>query len=135
MNSVLQITIPCKPLSTNHIYGRSKFGVFLTKEAKDFKIMVKQIIGEKRLMFDESKHYVSVEMYVYLNNFFTKAGKINKKSGDFDNFKKLLIDSIFDHIGINDALVCDGLDRKRYGAKDQTVIILKLERLEGLAQV
>lgn len=132
MSSILQIVIPCKPLTTNHIYGRSKFGMYLKKPAKEFKQMIKNTLKGKTLNFDPSKNYVSLETYFYLKNFYTKKGSINLKAGDVDNFKKILIDAIFEHLGINDAYVCDGVDKKRHGNEDSTVVIVRIERRESL---
>ena len=135
MSSILQITIPHKPLTTNHIYGRSKFGVFLKKEAKEFKKMIKEYMNGMKLEFNPTKNYISIEMYFYLANFYTKSGSINLKAGDTDNFKKILTDAIFESLCINDAYICDGIDKKRHGKEDKTIVIVKVERREALDHV
>ena len=133
---VISLVIPRKPLTTNHIYGQKKYGKgrFLKDEAKDFKKEIQILMRGKRLPYDESKHYVGIEYYIYLSNFWTKKKKINLKSGDCDNFKKLVQDSIFDCLKINDAIICDDGTKKRYGEKDTTVIIIRLHPLEELGE-
>ena len=136
MSSILQITIPHKPLTTNHIYGRTRFGkTYLKEEAKNFKEMVKGIMNGSKLNYDPKKHYISLETYFYLSRFYTNSGSINLKAGDIDNFKKILIDAIFESLCINDAYICDGFDRKRYGLEDKTIVIVKVERREALDHV
>ena len=130
---ILTITIPCKPLSTNHIYGRSKFGgTYLKKEAKQFKQMVSLGINQK-FNFNESKHYISVEYYFYMSDLYTKKGSINKKSLDLDNCLKILQDAIFDKLKINDAFILDQKSYKRYGNENKIIVIIRAERKEALA--
>jgi len=132
MPSILQIKIPCKPLTTNHIYGRSRFGsTFLKKEAKDFKKIVSSLV-KTSIDFKEGKHFISVEYYFYLTSLYTKAGRINKKSIDLDNCLKILQDSIFNKLGINDAFILDQKSFKRYGEKDCIIVIIRAERIESL---
>ena len=135
MSSILQIKIPCKPLTTNHIYGRSRFGsTFLKKEAKDFKKFVSSLV-QSTIDFKEGKHFISVEYYFYLTSLYTKAGKINKKSIDLDNCLKILQDSIFDKLGINDAFVLDQKSFKRYGENDCIFVIIRAERIEAIDNI
>ena len=133
MSSILQIQFMCKPLSVNHTHGRSRFGgVYLKKEAKAFKSMIAGLINSK-FAFNEKTHFISIEYYFYLSNFYTKTGTINKKATDIDNMVKLTNDAVFEKLGINDCFVCDLQLKKRYGIEDKTVIIIRAERREALA--
>lgn len=130
MSTILQISFPHKVLSVNHIYGRSKFGTYLKPEAKKFKQMVADGINTK-LDFNPDKHFISVECYFYMDNFYTKKGAINRKATDLDNFQKLLFDAIFDKLCINDAYICNSSSQKRHG-DNKTVVIIKVCRREAL---
>lgn len=130
---VLSFSIPYKPLTTNHIYGQRKFGGrFLKPEVVKFKKEVEIILKDKSLNYDEKTEYIEIEYYFYLSNFYTKKGLINKKSGDIDNFKKALQDSIFKSLGIDDSAICNDVTKKRFSEKDYTVVIIRTARLDCL---
>lgn len=123
---MLIIEIPKKPLTTNHIYGHAKNGrKYIKDEGKAFQLMVKLLMRGKTLKFDDRSEYLRVEYYFHLKNFFTLKGQINKHSGDCDNFKKLLQDSIFNCLGINDGVICNTEDFKLPGKFDRTIVIIK----------
>lgn len=130
---VLKLLIPRKPLTVNHIYGQTRFGrKFLKPEAVQFKKEVELLMRGKFLPYNENKHFIKTKFYFGLSNFWTAKGLINKKSGDTDNFKKLLQDSIFDFLGINDAVICRTVDDKFYAKEDFTGVLLQLGDLAEL---
>lgn len=126
---ILEVTIPNKCLSTNSIYKRNRFGVYLSAEAKKYKLAISNIVRGKEFKCNPKTHYISTECYFYLSKFYTKDGKISCTAGDVDNFKKITLDAIAKTLGFNDAFVCDSIDKKRPGKEDKTIIILRLEKL------
>lgn len=130
---MLKIIIPKKPLTTNHIYGQAKNGRrFIKPEGLAFQQMVKLLMRGKTLKFDDRSEFLRVEYYFHLSNFFTLKGQINKHSGDCDNFKKLLQDSIFKCLGINDGVICNTEDFKLPSKKDRTIVIIKPKPISEL---
>lgn len=133
--SILRIVLPRKPLTVNHIYGQAKNGRrFIKEEGQLFKLEIQDIMRGKSLPYDETKHFIRVECYFYLSNFYTKKGLINKKSGDEDNFKKLLLDSIFQCLKIDDSSVCETSSIKTWGKDDMTVVIISTGLLSSLSR-
>lgn len=123
---MLQIVIPRKPLSVNHIYGQTRYGrKYLKKYAVDFKKEVEVIMRGKFLDYDERKHIIEIEYYFYLKDLFTRKGTINKRLGDADNFKKLVQDSVFKCLGIDDSAICKDLTLKLPSNEDAIVIIVR----------
>lgn len=134
MSSILKIVIPRKMVSTNHLYGQAKNGRRYIKEEGQLLILeIKEIMRGKKLDYDETLHFIKVEYYFYLSNFWTKKGLINKKAGDEDNYKKVLIDTITRCLGVDDSSVCDSATTKRYAEKDCTIVIISTHPLYALA--
>ncbi len=124
---MLILEIPRKPLSTNHIYGQARNGRrFIRPDGVEFKQMVELLMRGKTLKFDDRREYLRVEYYFLISNFLTLKGQINKHSGDCDNFKKLLQDSIFKCLNINDGVICNTEDFKlpSVTGKDRTIVKL-----------
>ena len=121
----LKLNFDIAPLTINHAYIFRGWRKFPTKEMKHFK----QFICDEMLL-----HRGSVDLFrqnfdgvspltlkidFYLTDFFTKKNRINLKSGDLDNFLKLSIDSIFEQLLINDALICKIIATKNNSQKNR----------------
>ena len=74
-------TLNIKPLSINQAYRYSNNRCYLTKEAKEYKSKIQEIIK------DENKIKGKVKLYV-------QFGFKDKRKRDVDNYLKIFIDSI-----------------------------------------
>jgi hypothetical protein len=112
---VLELTIPLLPCSVNRSKTRSRHGtIFTTAEYRQKKkeIMTHLIRFKSDMlvfaeMFDRRYHYIRIDWKMYRKRdvYYTKKGDLSLKAGDTDNYKKQFKDCIFEHLGINDALV------------------------------
>ena len=75
------------PPSVNHIYQRTKKGVFLTKQATDYRLEVMATIGRGHLTLNYPLS-VSVDLY-----------PPDKRKRDIDNTMKALLDALT-HAGV-----------------------------------
>ena len=85
--------------------------------------------------FDEKKHFISMEMYVYTPKeiLFKKEGGISARSGDVDAHK-VKIDTVFRSLGLDDKLVREYriITPQSHDDKFNYILILKLEKLCNL---
>lgn len=96
----MKIIIPFQTPSINHLYARRGFRSFLTKEAKEIKEKIHQLVPEDKeseSWTKESKFRVITEVY---ENWYTKKGDIARK--DVANREKFVTDSIFDELKVDD---------------------------------
>jgi len=93
---MLEIIIPFKTPSVNHLYGHHGFRKYLKPEAKELRDKITQIVKGKSKPKGEFLK-VTVEIH---ENWYNKDGTIKKK--DVSNREKFLIDSIFDALDIDD---------------------------------
>lgn len=130
---MITITIPGKPPTLNNAYSSARHGRrFLVKSARDYKKMVSLIVRGKKLVFDESDEFISVEIYFYLKDLITKKGRISKTSSDWDGLCKIIQDAVFDELGVDDSLICHAIVKKLPGPEDKTVMIIRSEGLCSL---
>lgn len=132
---ILYLVLPRKPLTTNHIYGQKRGGgKFIKTEGRKFILEIEMLLRGKTFPYKEDEHYIEIKWHFLLSNFYKKQKKksINKKSGDMDNFKKLIQDAIARKLGFDDAVICDGGEKKRFYKKDTTVVSLELKSLQDL---
>ena len=103
---IIQLTFNCKPVSINSAYmQRGRFRI-LTVPAKTFKTEVEKE-AKKQLSKSQIKQLtewerLKVEIHMS-SNWITKKQTIRKK--DIASFEKLLTDSIFTVIGIDDSRI------------------------------
>lgn len=105
----------------------------MVKPARDFKKMVSGIVKGKKIKFDETEEFISVEIYFYLKNLITKKGCVSKTSSDYDGLIKLIQDSVFQELGIDDSMICHAIVKKLPGIEDKTVMIIRTENLSVLS--
>ena len=106
---MLTIKIPSEGMSLNQCYPTNKQGRrFLTPRGKEFKELVfhatRKALVKSPMAIDPEKHYLTMELFFYSAKLLTKAGKINKNKTDLSNKVKLLEDSIFEALGVDDYL-------------------------------
>lgn len=98
----MRIVIGKKTPSINHLYLQRGYHKFLTKEAKELRSYIDEIVlsstvAQERNNFKDKK--LSVEVLIY-ENWNTKKGDVARK--DISNREKFLIDSVFNSLGIDD---------------------------------
>lgn len=120
--TMISFQIPMNPLSLNQSHRLVKFGnrasriktnefVQWEKEFNDWLLEYSDLKTHLNYNYDDRKHAVQLEMYIYLNEekFFTKPKnkkdfrRISQKSGDVSNMIKTSEDQIFRWLGIDDS--------------------------------
>ena len=101
----MNITIPFKTPTINHLYGQRGYRKFLTKEAKELREEIDQIVHDRpveelEVLPEDQPLKVIVTIH---ENWFTKDGDI--KRVDIANREKFLIDSVFNSLGIDDKTI------------------------------
>lgn len=97
----MQITLPFKTPTINHLHGFWRGHVVLKKEAKDLKKQIAEIVKAfPKMLTGQSPLEVEVRVF---ENWYTQEGIIKKK--DIANREKFLIDSIFEALGIDDKFI------------------------------
>lgn len=118
---MIEIKIPFKTPSINHLHGHNRFGAFYLKpEAKKLKEEIKEIIINSNFQscsLEETRLKVIVEIH---ENWFTLKGKVARK--DISNREKFLIDSIFDALGLEDKFIFEHTLVKVQDEKEFSII-------------
>ena len=65
---------------------------------------------------------IDMEIFYFQKNFYTKDGTIHKRAGDVDNPNKVLIDQIFERMGLDDYLL-GRLSCEKIAANEDSVLI------------
>jgi len=112
---MIKIKIPFKTPSINHLYYHRGNMKILTKEARELKEEIKQIVYKSR---------VEVEIH---ENWLTKKGEIKKK--DIANREKFLIDSVFAALGMDDKFIFEHSMKKVQD--DQEFAVITIQKLGG----
>ena len=114
------IAIPFKTPTINHLYGQNNNRRFLTKEAKELKEQIADIVRVKHFNtedYDNKPLKVSVRIS---EDWLCKDKSIKRK--DIANREKFLIDSIFDALGLDDKLIFVHIMEK-VQSKDEHAIV------------
>ena len=100
----MEIKIPFKTPSINHLHGHNKFGAFYLKpEAKKLREEIKEIVM-KSLPFVCPNLNAGLKVIVEIHeNWFSKKGQALRK--DVANREKFLIDAVFDALDIDDKFI------------------------------
>lgn len=123
---MIEITIPFKTISVNHLYGLGRFGQkYLKPEAKKIREEIFEILKsvninkteQLKLLNTEIKLSVSVEIY---EDWYTKKGLIKRK--DVTNREKFLIDSVFEQLEIDDRRIFEYRTKKIQSEEEKAVI-------------
>lgn len=111
---MIQITIPKKTLTINHLYGFRGYRKFLTKEGRELRQCIIGIVKKEKAkrihiqserqrgMINQNEPKLSVSVDIY-ENWLTKKGLVARK--DIANREKFLIDSVFEALGIDDKFI------------------------------
>lgn len=117
----IEIIIPFKTPSVNHLYFSWRNRKILTKEARELKKLIKKLVDsqmEFKIMCDDVKLSVNVEIY---ENWMCKNGEVSKK--DISNREKFLIDAVFDSLGIDDKYIYQESFKKIQSLEEEKAII------------
>ena len=123
---MIQITIPKKTPSINHLYGQHGYRKFLKPEGRELKEYITSIVTEqvKSIEYNpEAKLKVEVDIY---ENWLTKKGLVARK--DVANREKFLIDSVFQALGIDDKFIYKHTMNKVQSKTEKSVI--KISEIE-----
>ncbi len=96
----MEILIPFKTPTVNHLYGQHGFRKYLKPEAKELREKIKNIIIKNKnykIFKITDKIAINVKMH---EDWYCKNGTISRK--DIANREKFLIDSIFEELDIDD---------------------------------
>ena len=85
----------------------------LTKEARQLKKEIKEIVNGIPMDIQEQKLKVEVEIH---EDWLTKKGEVKRK--DISNREKFLIDAIFDALGIDDKFIFEHTMKKVQSNKE-----------------
>jgi Holliday junction resolvase RusA-like endonuclease len=114
------------PISLNRLYRQFRGRTIISKEGREFKKLVLALIAG----FDTSSIHgmftdsvgLAVEINFHSNRFYTKQGNIRKRYLDCDNLLKVVLDTVFAEIGIDDSYITKLTVTKSSGYYDKTVI-------------
>ncbi len=125
---MIEIKIPFKTPTINHLHGHNmRGGFYLKKEAKELKKEIKEIVDgyviENIIILHGSKLKVTTEVH---ENWLTKKGTIKKK--DIANREKFLIDSVFDALGLEDSFIYEHTMKKIQDTEEFAIV--KIDAIE-----
>lgn len=121
---MIEIKIPFKTPTINHLYGQRRSGVrFIKQEAVDLKKVIQLIIMNLKIIHPNlSGKKLSVTTEIH-EDWFCKNGSVKRK--DISNREKFLIDSVFEALGLEDKFIFEHTMRKIQSDKEFAVIQIK----------
>lgn len=118
----MNITIPFKTPTINHLYGFRGYRKFLTKEAKDLKKEIKEIV-DKIPSEDFEDEKLSVTIFIY-EDWYTQYDEVKCK--DLSNREKFLTDSIFEALGLDDKYIFEHVMKKVQSEEEKAEINIEV---------
>lgn len=116
----MKIKIPFKTPTINHIYFNWNNRRILTKEAKDLKKKIAEIIHSDTCgIYDLEGNKLKVNVEVH-EDWMCKNGTV--KRVDISNREKFLIDAVFDALGIDDKYIFEHTMKKVQDTKEFAII-------------
>lgn len=104
---------------------------YTTKEGKAFCAQMHNRLNNCReeldfilSKYDEKNHMFEISIYYYYTKFYTKRGTVSKTCMDCDAPNKIVIDQVFNYIGVNDALLASVSSKKLPGKRDCFIVHL-----------
>lgn len=121
---MIKIKIPFKTPTINHLYGQRGFQKFLTKEAKELRERIKEIVQKEKSKGFFLRNANDIELIVEIyENWYNKNGSVKRK--DISNREKFLIDSIFNELGIDDKGIFKHTMIKKQSDKEFAMVTIK----------
>lgn len=122
------IKIPFKTPSVNHLYFNFKNVRILTKEARQLKKDIAEIVEKLEIDIANDKP-LKVVCSIY-EDWYCKNGTI--KRADIANREKFLIDAVFDGLGIDDRFIFEHSMIKVQSLEEKAIIEISPIVLSGL---
>jgi len=119
---MIEVEIPIKTPSVNHLYGHARFGgMYIKPEAKKIRKEIEEILLSQIGTSFEHVNDVMLKVDVEIHeNWYTQKGEI--KRVDLANREKFLIDSIFEAIGLDDKLIFEHTMKKVQDEKERAIV-------------
>jgi Holliday junction resolvase RusA-like endonuclease len=118
---MIEIRIPFKTPTINHLYWHRGNMKIMTKEARALKQEINIISCSSIPQGFMPNKGVALKVDVEIHeNWFTKDGSVKKK--DISNREKFLIDAIFDALGIDDKFIFQNTMRKIQDTSEFAII-------------
>lgn len=124
----MEIKIPYKTPSVNHLYGQRGFRRFLTKEGQELKAKIIVATKEQTPYFAGAIGELQVEVEIH-EDWYTKNMDIARK--DVANREKFLIDSVFEALEIDDKLIFKHTLKKIQDTEEFALIKIEDFRRDG----
>jgi len=127
---MIEIVIPFKTPTVNHLYGQRPGGFgrarFIKPEARKIRKKILELIDElPRCMINDLPKDRQLKVTTLIHeNWYTKKGEVKKK--DISNREKFLIDSVFSALGIDDKFIFEHTMRKVQS--DEEKVIIRIEQ-------
>lgn len=121
--SKIEIKLPFKTPTINHLYGQHGYRKYLKKEAKELREQINELVLSHQEDVREKKLRVTIEIY---ENWYTLKGKVKKK--DIANREKFLVDSVFNALGVDDKFIFEHIMIKKQ-SEDEEYAIVKIEEI------
>jgi Holliday junction resolvase RusA-like endonuclease len=121
----MEIIIPFKTPSINHLYGQHGWHKYLTKEGRELR---SKIIGLVERNVDLVNKKLKVDVTIY-ENWEYKTGEVARK--DVNNREKFLIDSVFEGLGLDDKMIyVHSMSKMQSETEEKAVIVIGV--LDGI---
>lgn len=121
----MQIIIPFKTPTVNHLYTRNRFGnQCKTGEANNLKKQIVEMVNAipiDPIREPPVKLKVTIEIY---ENWYTKKGDVKKK--DISNREKFLIDAVFDALNLDDKMIFEHKMIKVQSNEEKSIINIEV---------
>jgi len=119
---MIELEIPFKTPSINHLYGHTRFGsMYIKPEAKKLRKQIEDILlsslGSSFEHINDVMLRVEVEIH---ENWYTQKKEI--KRADLSNREKFLIDSVFEAIGLDDKLIFEHTMKKVQDEREFAIV-------------
>jgi Holliday junction resolvase RusA-like endonuclease len=123
----MEIIIPFKTPSVNHLYFNFRGFQRLTKEARVLQLKIAEIVNEQKreqyIWTGEVTPKLKVQIDIY-ENWNCKDGSVKKK--DLANREKFLVDAVMESLGIEDKFIFQETMRKIQSDVEQAVIKIEV---------
>lgn len=138
MNNLI-LQIPVKPLSVNKKFTINRYNRRMVKssEAVAFEKLVESYLAKHKKDIDlfisslEDRQVLGLDIVIYVpeKDFYTKKKTISLTCLDVSNTLKMLEDTIYKNIGINDALNVKISAEKRPTSRETYVTLINIHKL------
>ena len=120
---MIEIKIPFKTPTINHLYGQRGYRKFLTKEAKELRRKIFEIVQKikKEGFFIKDANNLKITVEIY-EDWHTKDGRVKRK--DVANREKFLVDSIFEELDLDDKGIFHHTMIKKQSDKEFAVVTI-----------